>query len=193
VTLAELIAEYSAHYLPTIPDSAPLYRRHLEFWTAELGEHFADARSALYLAMVRRSLPEIMQALGHKSEAAALRYIHLADTHKREVSAGSQLDRRVERFQPFRRDQQREQGLGRAPAAPKPGSPCASAPLAGRPRTTILQVSLRPRRPLRPPRAALYELFWQAVRLPTNGMEKDQPVPDGGAPGARPRGRADGK
>ena len=37
--------------------------------------------------MLGRSLPEIMQALGHRSESAALRYIHLADTHKRAVSA----------------------------------------------------------------------------------------------------------
>jgi integrase len=39
-----------------------------------------------YLGMMGKSLPEIMQALGHKSPTVALRYIHLADVHKRRVS-----------------------------------------------------------------------------------------------------------
>lgn len=39
-----------------------------------------------YLAMMGKSLPEIMQALGHKSPHVALRYTHLADAHKRRVS-----------------------------------------------------------------------------------------------------------
>jgi len=39
-----------------------------------------------YLAMMGKTLPEIMQALGHKSAAVALRYTHLADAHKRRVS-----------------------------------------------------------------------------------------------------------
>jgi integrase len=37
-TLAEAIERYEALYLPSIPDSAELYRRHLRFWRAELGE-----------------------------------------------------------------------------------------------------------------------------------------------------------
>jgi integrase len=40
-----------------------------------------------YLAMMGKTLPEIMQALGHKSPAVALRYTHLADAHKRRVSS----------------------------------------------------------------------------------------------------------
>jgi integrase len=39
-----------------------------------------------YLAMMGKSLPEIMQALGHKTPTVALQYIHLADSHKRAVS-----------------------------------------------------------------------------------------------------------
>lgn len=39
-----------------------------------------------YLGMMGKSLPEIMQALGHKTPAVALRYTHLADSHKRQVS-----------------------------------------------------------------------------------------------------------
>ncbi|HVT59001.1 MAG TPA: site-specific integrase [Thermoanaerobaculia bacterium] len=39
-----------------------------------------------YLGMMGKTLPEIMQALGHKSPTVALRYTHLADTHKRRVS-----------------------------------------------------------------------------------------------------------
>ena len=39
-----------------------------------------------YLAMIGKTLPEIMQALGHKSPTVALRYTHLADSHKRKVS-----------------------------------------------------------------------------------------------------------
>jgi integrase len=39
-----------------------------------------------YLAMLGKSLPEIMAALGHKTPAAAFRYIHLADAHKRQVA-----------------------------------------------------------------------------------------------------------
>ncbi|MFZ1007209.1 MAG: tyrosine-type recombinase/integrase, partial [Candidatus Sulfotelmatobacter sp.] len=40
-----------------------------------------------YLAMLGKTLPEIMQALGHKSPNVALRYIHLSDSHKRKVAA----------------------------------------------------------------------------------------------------------
>jgi len=40
-----------------------------------------------YLAMLGKTLPEIMQALGHKTPTVALRYIHLSDGHKRTVSA----------------------------------------------------------------------------------------------------------
>ena len=39
-----------------------------------------------YLGMMGKTLPEIMQALGHKDPGVALRYIHLADAHKRRVS-----------------------------------------------------------------------------------------------------------
>lgn len=39
-----------------------------------------------YLAMIGKTLPEIMQALGHKGPGVALRYVHLADAHKRRVS-----------------------------------------------------------------------------------------------------------
>jgi integrase len=39
-----------------------------------------------YLAMLGKSLPEIMAALGHKTASAAFRYIHLADAHKRQVA-----------------------------------------------------------------------------------------------------------
>jgi integrase len=39
-----------------------------------------------YLAMMGKTLPEIMQALGHKDPGVAFRYIHLADAHKRLVS-----------------------------------------------------------------------------------------------------------
>jgi integrase len=39
-----------------------------------------------YLAMMGKTLPEIMQALGHKSPAVALRYTHLADAHKHRLS-----------------------------------------------------------------------------------------------------------
>lgn len=48
-----------------------------------------DLRHTLgsYLAMMGKTLPEIKEALGHKSDSAALRYIHLADSHKRAVSA----------------------------------------------------------------------------------------------------------
>jgi hypothetical protein len=37
--------------------------------------------------MLGKTLPEIMEALGHKTPAVALRYIHIADSHKRKVSA----------------------------------------------------------------------------------------------------------
>jgi integrase len=40
-----------------------------------------------YLAMLGRTLPEIMQALGHTTPTVALRYIHLSDSHKRGVAA----------------------------------------------------------------------------------------------------------
>ena len=40
-----------------------------------------------YLAMMGKTLPEIMAALGHRTPAVALRYVHLADDHKRRVSA----------------------------------------------------------------------------------------------------------
>jgi integrase len=39
-----------------------------------------------YLAMLGKSLPEIMEALGHKTAEAAMRYVHLADGHKTRVS-----------------------------------------------------------------------------------------------------------
>ncbi len=47
-----------------------------------------------YLAMMGKTLPEIMQALGHKSAAVALRYTHLADAHKRRVSREGQRSAR---------------------------------------------------------------------------------------------------
>jgi integrase len=40
-----------------------------------------------YLGMMGKTLPEIMRALGHKTPAVALRYIHLSDAHHRKVSA----------------------------------------------------------------------------------------------------------
>lgn len=40
-----------------------------------------------YLAMMGKTLPEIMAALGHKTPAVALRYVHLAGQHVREVNA----------------------------------------------------------------------------------------------------------
>jgi integrase len=40
-----------------------------------------------YLGMLGKTLPEIMEALGHKTPAVALRYIHIADSHKQKVSA----------------------------------------------------------------------------------------------------------
>lgn len=40
-----------------------------------------------YLAMLGKSIPEIMAALGHKTPAVALRYVHLASGHQRQVSA----------------------------------------------------------------------------------------------------------
>jgi integrase len=40
-----------------------------------------------YLGMLGKTLPEIMEALGHKTPAVALRYIHIADSHKGKVSA----------------------------------------------------------------------------------------------------------
>lgn len=40
-----------------------------------------------YLAMLGKTLPEIMQALGHSTPTVALRYIHLSDAHKRRVAA----------------------------------------------------------------------------------------------------------
>lgn len=43
VTVAELIGLYAAAYLPTIPDSAALYRRHLAYWRGALGPCFASA------------------------------------------------------------------------------------------------------------------------------------------------------
>ncbi len=39
-----------------------------------------------YLAMMGKTLPEIMQALGHRDPRVSLRYVHLADAHKRQVS-----------------------------------------------------------------------------------------------------------
>ncbi len=39
-----------------------------------------------YLAMMGKTLPEIMAALGHTTPTVALRYIHLADESKRDVS-----------------------------------------------------------------------------------------------------------
>jgi integrase len=39
-----------------------------------------------YLAMLGKTLPEIMQALGHSTPTVALRYIHLSDAHKRRVA-----------------------------------------------------------------------------------------------------------
>lgn len=47
-----------------------------------------------YLAMMGKSLPEIMQALGHKSIQSTMRYAHLASQHKSRVAAelGAQLD-----------------------------------------------------------------------------------------------------
>ncbi len=37
MTFGEVIDRYDTEYLPGIPDSAALYRRHLRFWQAELG------------------------------------------------------------------------------------------------------------------------------------------------------------
>ena len=42
-TLAEVIDRYLEEYLPQIPDSASLYRRHLAWWREELGHHFVSA------------------------------------------------------------------------------------------------------------------------------------------------------
>jgi integrase len=39
-----------------------------------------------YLAMLGKTLPEIMQALGHSTPTVALRYIHLSDAHQRRVA-----------------------------------------------------------------------------------------------------------
>ena len=39
VTLAEAIDRYTERYIPTIPDSAGLYGRHLRWWREELGKH----------------------------------------------------------------------------------------------------------------------------------------------------------
>lgn len=49
---------------------------------------FHDLRHthASYLAMTGASIRELMDALGHKTPAMAVRYSHLADSHKREVA-----------------------------------------------------------------------------------------------------------
>jgi integrase len=76
VTLGELIAEYRSRYLPTIPDSANLYRRHLAFWEAELGEHYADALTPQLISTRKLRLASRTSRFGRPlSPASVNRYL----------------------------------------------------------------------------------------------------------------------
>lgn len=56
LTVADLLTAYAADYLPTIPDSAAMYRRHLAFWTDELGVYAAHAVTPALIAEARDRL-----------------------------------------------------------------------------------------------------------------------------------------
>lgn len=76
VTLAELTAAYISRYLPCIPDSAPLYRRHLEFWDAELGEHYADSLTPQKISACKLKLTSRTSRRGGPLSAASVnRYL----------------------------------------------------------------------------------------------------------------------
>lgn len=56
MTVAELLDAYAADYLPTIPDSAAMYRRHLAYWKAALGVYAAHAVTPALVAEARERL-----------------------------------------------------------------------------------------------------------------------------------------
>lgn len=56
LTLAEIIDRYAESYLPKIPDSAAMYRRHLAFWRTELGDYAASVVTAPIIAEARDHL-----------------------------------------------------------------------------------------------------------------------------------------
>ncbi len=56
LTMAELFDRYESVYLPTIPDSAIYYTRHLTWWRQELGPHFVSAVTPLMIAAAKAKL-----------------------------------------------------------------------------------------------------------------------------------------
>jgi integrase len=71
-----------AAFFPNHAWRAALRRARIE----NLRPHDLRHTHGSYLAMMGKTLPEIMQALGHKDPRVSLRYVHLADAHKRQVS-----------------------------------------------------------------------------------------------------------
>jgi integrase len=80
------------HLFPGAADKPAYFPKHAWYAAVKrsgiknLRPHDLRHTHGSYLAMMGKTLPEIMQALGHKDPGVALRYVHLADAHKRLVS-----------------------------------------------------------------------------------------------------------
>jgi integrase len=76
VTLAEAINRFTALYLPRIPDSAPLYRRHLVFWRAELGRRALAAITPPMISACKLKLAAMTSRYGRPLAPATVnRYL----------------------------------------------------------------------------------------------------------------------
>lgn len=76
MTLTELVDRYSEEYLPQIPDSASMFRRHLAFWSEQLGEYAAHAVTPALVAEARDVLRRQRGRGGRQRSPATLnRYL----------------------------------------------------------------------------------------------------------------------
>jgi integrase len=97
--LAEVIDRYLEEYLPQIPDSAGLYRRHLAWWREELGERFVSAITSQMISAKKAELasrvprPRARRQEGHGGDEGRGRsVVEEGATSGREV-AGNRLVR----------------------------------------------------------------------------------------------------
>jgi integrase len=72
ITLAEAIDRYTERYLPTIPDSAPLYGRHLRWWREELGKHLLEAITPQMLSARKLKLQATISRFGRPMTSATV-------------------------------------------------------------------------------------------------------------------------
>jgi len=74
--LEELAERYTSEHLPTIPDSAPMYSRHLEEWKRELGAVPVEALTARQVAEALARIAARPGRLGPRSPATLNRHLN---------------------------------------------------------------------------------------------------------------------